>query len=81
MTLEEYAKSNYRFLNQYQAMLFISNGAEIKGTYVSHNSKNDEYKMVYVFEKNAENENLLMKFRNHNLIWGDNVIKFEIRNI
>lgn len=76
MTLEEYAKSNYRFLNFYQSMLFISNYAEIKGTYVTVN-KDGQYNMVYVFEKNKYNEELLTKFRNRELTWGNNVIKFE----
>lgn len=76
MTLEEYAKSNYRFLNLYQSQLFISNYAEMKGVYVSKN-KDGEYKMVYVFEKNKFNEDLLTKFRNRKLTWGENVIQFE----
>ena len=76
MTLEEYAKSNMRFLNRYQSMLFISNGAKMIGSYVTIN-KEGEYNMVYVFEKNKFNEDLLAKFRNRELIWGENVIKFE----
>lgn len=76
MTLEQYAKSNFRFLDIYQSMLFISNGAEMKGTYVSLNKKGD-HNMVYVFEKNQFNENLLSNYRNRELIWGDNVVVFE----
>lgn len=76
MTLEQYAKSNFRFLNLYQSMLFISNGADMKGTYVTVN-KDGEHNMVYVFEKNKQNEELLAKFRSRELTWGNNVIKFE----
>lgn len=76
MTLEEYAKSNYKFLNRYQAMLFISNGIQMKGAYVSHNKSSDTYNLVYVFEKNEETERLLDKFRNYDLSWGDNIIEF-----
>ena len=76
MTLEQYAKSNFRFLDIYQSMLFISNGAEMKGTYVSLN-KNGEYNMVYVFEKNKFNEDLLTLYHQKKLTWGNNVIIFE----
>lgn len=76
MTLEQYAKSNFRFLNRYQSMLFISNFADMKGTYVTVD-KNGEYNMVYVFEKNKFNEDLLIKFRNKELTWGENIITFE----
>lgn len=78
LTIEEYAKSNYKFLNRYQAMLFVSHGVQMKGTYVSHNKDTDEYKFVYVFEKNDETKELLNKFRNYELDWGDNIIEFEL---
>lgn len=78
MTIEEYAKSNYKFLNRYQAMLFVSHGIQMKGTYVSHDKKTDEYKFVYVFEKNDETKELLNKFRNYELRWGNNIIEFEL---
>ena len=69
----EYAKTNYKILNQYQAMLFISNGAELIGTYVSHTLANDTYKMVYVFERNDYNTELLKRFHNRDLKFGDKV--------
>ena len=75
---KEYAKSNYKFLNRYQAMLFVSHGIQMKGTYVSHDKKTDEYKFVYVFEKNDETKELLNKFRNYELRWGNNIIEFEL---
>ena len=78
MTIEEYAKSNYKFLNRYQAMLFISHGVQMKGAYVSHDKKDDKYNLIYVFEKNEETEELLNKFRNYELEWGDNIIEFEL---
>lgn len=77
LTIEEYAKSNYKFLNRLQAMLFISHNVEMKGVYVSHDKKSGQYNLVYVFEKNKENEELLNKFRNYELDWGDNVLEFE----
>lgn len=80
MTIEEYAKSNYRFLNRYQAMLFISNGAKLEGCYVSYDKNKDEHNMIYVFEKNKENEELLIRFRNYDLKWGDNIIEFTSSN-
>ncbi len=78
MTIEEYAKSNYKFLNRYQAMLFISHGAKMDGAYVSYDKGKDAHNLVYVFEKNAENEELLNKFRRHELDWGDNIIEFNL---
>lgn len=78
MTIEEYAKSNYKFLNRYQAMLFISHGVQMKGAYVSHDKKDGKYNLVYIFEKNKETEELLNKFRNYELEWGDNIIEFEL---
>lgn len=78
MTIEEYAKSNYKFLNRYQAMLFVSHGVQMKGAYVSHDKNTDEYKFVYVFEKNDETKELLNKFRNYELSWGNNILEFEL---
>lgn len=78
MTIEEYAKSNYKFLNRHQAMLFISHGANLAGVYVSHDKIKDAYNLVYVFEKNDENAKLLDKFRKYELDWGDNVIEFNL---
>lgn len=60
-------------------MLFISNGIEMKGTYISHNKNTDEYNMVYVFEKNKETLDMLGKFRSYELNWGNNVIEFELK--
>lgn len=57
-------------------MLFISNNSQMKGSYVTLN-KEGQYNMVYVFEKNKTNEDLLTKFRKRELTWGSNVIKFE----
>ena len=76
MTLEEYAKSNYRFLNRYQAMLFLSHGVPLIGCYVSYEQCKDEHNLVYVFEKNSQNEALLARFRNYDLNWGDHIIAF-----
>ncbi len=77
LTTQEYAVQNYRFLNRQQAMLFISHGARLMDCYVSHNALTGEYNMVYVFEKNKENDALLASFRNYELTWGDHVIEFE----
>ena len=50
----------------------------MKGAYVSHDKKDDKYNLVYIFEKNKETEELLNKFRNYELEWGDNIIEFEL---
>lgn len=76
MTIEEYARSNYRFLNRYQAMLFLSHGVPMIGCYVSYDKARDEHNLVYVFEKNCRNEELLSRFRNYQLHWGEHVIEF-----
>lgn len=78
MTLEEYAKSNYRFLNRYQAMLFLSHGVPLIGCYVSYDRHKDDHNLVYVFEKNNRNEALLARFRNYDLDWGEQVIDFSL---
>lgn len=78
LTIEEYAKSNYKFLNRHQAMLFISHGAKLAGAYVSYDKVKDAHNLVYVFEKNDENEELLNKFRKYELGWGDNIIEFNL---
>ena len=78
MTIEEYAKSNYKFLNRYQAMLFVSHGVQMKGVYVSHDKRTDEYRFVYVFEKNEVTKELLNRFRNYEFSWGDNVLEFDL---
>lgn len=77
LTIEEYAKSNYKFLNRLQAMLFISHGVPMKGAYVSYDKKTDTHNLVYVFEKNEQNKELLNKFKSYELDWGDNVIEFD----
>ena len=77
LTTQEYAAQNYRFLNRQQAMLFISHGARLMDCYVSHNALTDEYNMVYVFEKNKENDALLARFRSYELSWGNHIIEFE----
>lgn len=59
-------------------MLFISHGAKLAGAYVSYDKNKDTHHLVYVFEKNEENEKLLDKFRKYELGWGDNVIEFNL---
>lgn len=59
-------------------MLFISHGIQMKGAYVSYDKKNDQYNLIYVFEKNRETEELLNKFRNYELDWRNNIIEFEL---
>lgn len=59
-------------------MLFISHVIQMKGAYVSHDKKNDQYNLIYVFEKNRETEELLNKFRNYELDWRNNIIEFEL---
>lgn len=76
MTIEEYAKSNYKFLNIHQAMLFISHGAELIGAYVSYDKVKKTHNLVYVFEKSEKNREMLNKFKNYELDWGDNIIEF-----
>lgn len=76
MTLEEYAKSNFRFLNRHQAMLFLSHGVPLVGCYVSYDKRKDDHNLVYVFEKNKQTEDLLIRFRNYSLKWGEQIIEF-----
>ena len=40
--------------------------------------KTDEYRFVYVFEKNEVTKELLNRFRNYELSWGDNVLEFDL---
>lgn len=50
----------------------------MKGAYVSHDKRTDEYRFVYVFEKNEVTKELLNRFRNYELSWGDNVLEFDL---
>lgn len=72
--VKDYGFPVYRFLNQWQATLFVSHGVNIIDTYVSVDNQG-KYSLVYVFERDKA-QDLLAKFRNHELEVGEHVIKY-----
>jgi len=74
LKIKDYGFPVFRFLNQWQVILFRSNGIKFIDHYVSVDDDGN-YKLVYVYKRD-EAENLLEKFRNHELEIGYDVVKF-----
>lgn len=72
--VKDYGFDVYRFLNQWQVTLFCSHGVKFIDTYVSID-KDGKYSLVYVFKRDEAQE-LLEKFRSHELEIGDHVVKY-----
>lgn len=72
---KDYGFPVYRFLNQWQVMLFRSHGVKCIDTYVSVD-KNEKYSLVYVFKRDEAQE-LLEKFRSRELEIGEDIVKFK----
>lgn len=72
MTLKEYSTPVVRILNPWQVMLYLSHGLKPIDIYVSGDNKSDA-KIVYVFDRDKSHE-LFVRFRNHTLDFGVNVV-------
>lgn len=68
--MKEYRTTVVRILNQWQVVLYLTNGLKPIDIYASKNETGD-YKIVYVFEKSSSSK-LFEKFRNHELEVGSN---------
>lgn len=75
MKIKDYGVQVCRILNMWQIILYKTNGLNELETYVSKN-KNDEYKIVYVFDREKSQE-LFTRFRNHELEIGENLFDLE----
>ena len=72
MIFKTYDVPVVRILNQWQVILYLSNGLKPKDVYASKNSK-EEYKIVYVFDK-EQSQQLFDKFRRHELDIGGSIL-------
>lgn len=68
--MKEYGTPVVRILNQWQVVLYLTNGLKPIDIYASKNEIGD-YKIIYVFERNGSSE-LFEKFRKHELEVGSN---------
>lgn len=68
--MKEYGIPVVRILNQWQVVLYLTNGLKPIDIYASKNEIGD-YKIIYVFERNGSSE-LFEKFRKHELEVGSN---------
>jgi hypothetical protein len=74
LKIKDYGFPVFRILNQWQATLFRSHGIRHIDDYVSVDNDGN-YKFVYVYKRD-ETEELLTKFRNHELEIGSDVIRY-----
>ena len=74
LKIKDYGFPVFRFLNQWQVTLFRSHGIKFIDHYVSVD-QDGNYKLVYVYKRD-EAEELLQRFRNHELEMGNDVVKY-----
>lgn len=74
LKIKDYGFPVFRFLNQWEVTLFCSHNVKPIDHYVSVDN-NEKYSLVYVFRRDEAQE-LLNKFKNHELEIGKYVVKF-----
>lgn len=78
LKIKDYGFPVFRILNQWEVALFCSHNVKPIDHYVSVD-KNEKYSLVYVFRRDEAQE-LLNKFKKHELEIGKYVVKFNIEN-